>query len=505
MGSETPSFADELRDLKRQADASAAKKKPETKNTSVVTSENQSENLPVSVVADQFTDMRLAAVFAGMFRAELRYWPEVGKWLVFDGRRWTTDAPGGAFPFIRRMIEELYGRALACTDYAQRGDMLKAILKLEDHPRQKTILDAAKVRPELIVPSADLDRRHMLLTVTNGTIDLETGVLRDSRAGDLITRMTPIEFDTKAECPKFMAFLSRIFDGNENVIRYLQRFAGYCLTGMTGEQILLFFYGLGANGKSVLANILDALLGDYASTAGSDLLMARGDRSSTNDVAALRGSRLVKVSEFDDGEKLAEAQIKTLTGGDPVTCRFLYCENFTYIPTYKILLIGNHKPKVRDNGHGIWRRLQLLPFEVIIPEEERDADLQDKLLEELPGILAWAVQGCLKWQEVKLSRPQEIKDATDEYKKSEDIFELWIDDCCTRGAEFVTPVADLLTSFIDYSKWKGTTLTKLGRMLSDAGFTRDKSNVIRWRGIGLLPQAAYSQHWQEKDDVDRPF
>jgi putative DNA primase/helicase len=377
---------------------------PEPKQGQVMVSAEQGV-LPVSAVSDQFTDMRLAAVFTEMFRAELRYWPEVGKWLVFDGRRWTTDAPGGAFPYIRKMIEALYSRAAACTDYGQRSEMLKVILKLEEHQRQKTILEAAKVRPELIISSAELDQHHMLLTCSNGTIDLNYGTLRQHRADDFMTRMTAIDFNPDAKCPLFEKFLSQIFDGNENIIRYLQRFAGYCLTGRTDEQILLFFYGLGCNGKSVLANVLDALMGDYASTAGSDLLMSRDNRGSTNDIAALRGSRLVKVSEFDDGEKLAEAQIKTLTGGDPVSCRFLYCENFTYTPTYKILLIGNHKPKVRDNGHGIWRRLHLLPFDVTIPEEERDADLQDKLLRELPGILTWAVQGCLKWREIKLSKP----------------------------------------------------------------------------------------------------
>jgi putative DNA primase/helicase len=159
-------------------------------------------NLPVSSISDQFTDMRLAAVFAEMFKDELRYWPEVGKFLVFDGRRWTTDAPGGAFPFIRRMIEELYSKAAACTDYAQRGGTLKAVLRLEEHPRQKTILEAAKVRPELIVSSADLDQHHMLLTVNNGTIDLQYGTLRQHRADDFLTRMTPIDFNPQAECPR---------------------------------------------------------------------------------------------------------------------------------------------------------------------------------------------------------------------------------------------------------------------------------------------------------------
>lgn len=462
------------------------------------------QDLPVSVVADQFSDMRMASAFAQMFTGLIMFWSEIGKWLIFDGHRWTTDAPGGAFPFIRKMIESLYQRALDC-EYAQRADMLKAILKLEDHPRQVTILSAAKVRPELIVTSAGLDQHHMLLTVSNGTIDLESGELRTSRADDYMTRMTEIEYDPEAKCPLFLAFLNRIFDDNEDITSYLQRFAGYLLTGRTGEQILLFFYGLGCNGKSVLANVLGALLGDYASTAGSDLLMARDNKGSSNDVAALRGARLVKVSEFDDGEKLAEAQIKTLTGGDSVTCRHLYQEFFTYVPTYKILLIGNHRPKIRSTDFGIWRRLHLLNFGVTIPEEERDPHLQEKLIAELPGILAWAVGGCLNYQKEGLAAPDEVRAAVDEYRNSEDVFAAWLNDSCTLGKEFTTTSADLLTSFIDYSKWRGTTSKKLGQMLSDASFIKEKSNgVIRWRGLGL-PQAAAGRHWQEKDDDIRPF
>lgn len=459
--------------------------------------------LPVSAIANQFSDMRLSSVFAKMFSEELRYWPEVGKFIIFDGCRWTTDAPGGAFPYIRKMIESLFQKAAENSDYAVRQDMLKAIFKLESHPRQETLLAAAKTRPELIISAAELDQHHLLLTASNGVIDLQTGQLRPCRADDFITRMTPIEYDPAAKCTLWIAFLNQIFESNQSVIDYLQRFIGYCLTGLTTEQVLLFLYGTGANGKSVLANILDALLGDFASSATSDLLMARDNRGASNDVAALRGARLVKVSEFEESDRLAEAQIKTLTGGDQVSCRHLYQEYFSYTPTYKILLIGNHAPKIRNTDYGIRRRLHRLNFQVTIPPEERDPRLQDKLLKELPGILAWAVQGCLAWQKQGLAAPEEIKSAVEEYLRSEDIFSQWLDDCCNRGEQFTTPASDLLESFIVFSKWKGTTSTKLGKMLSEAGFIREKSSGIKWRGLSLL-QAAKKHHWQDRAD-EPPF
>lgn len=497
-----PTFAEQLQEIQRKL---TPKKKPKPETTPVIESENKN-NLPVSVVADQFSDMRMAAAFAQMFHGEVRYWPEVGKWLVFDGQRWTTDAPGGAFPYIRRMIEKLYERAVACTDYAQRGDMLKAILKLEAHPRQETILAAARTRPELIVSVADLDRHAMLLSTLDGTINLESGQIQLHQAGDFITRMTPIEFNPAAMCPLWLEFLNRILDGNQDVVDYVQRFVGYCLTGRTSEQILLFLYGLGCNGKSVFANVLGAILGDFASASDASLLMARDNRTASNDVAGLRGARLVKVSEFDDGERLAEAQIKTLTGGDPVSCRFLYGEFFSYIPSFKILLIGNHKPKIRGTDYGIWRRLHLIHFHVTIPEQERDLQLQNKLMAELPGILAWAVRGCLEWQRIGLNPPAEITAAVSDYRQSEDIFNQWIIECCVTGDHMATPASDLLTSFIEYSKWRGTTPQKLGRMLAEAGFIREPSNgKTKWRGLGLISNTD-NRHWQDKDnDLDRPF
>lgn len=488
-------FTDEERKALR-----TSKKKPRPEPVTVVGTIDQGQTpLPVSVVADQFTDQRMAAMFAEMFKDVLRYWPETGKWLVFDGQRWTTDAPGGAFPFFRRMIDTLYARALSCSDLAMKADMLKAILKLEAYRVQETILSAAKTRPELIITAAELDRHSMLLTIGNGTIELKNGTLQAHRAEDFMTRLVPIAYDPAARCPLFLTFLNRIFDGNQGVIDYLRRFAGYCLTGQTGEQILLFLYGLGCNGKSVLANVLGALLGDFASTATSDLLMARDRRGATCDVAALRGARVVKVSEFDDGERLAEAQIKTLSGGDPVTCRHLYGEFFSYVPAYKIILIGNHKPKIRGTDHGIWRRLHLLDFRVTIPEQERDPLLQDKLAAELPGILAWAVQGCLEWQKVGLCPPDGIKAAVDEYRRSEDIFQQWLADSCTLGEHLTTLANDLLNSFIQFSKWRNTTPQKLGRMLTEAGFIREKSSVTRWRGLGLLPSN------QDSQDQEAPF
>ena len=327
----------------------------------------------------------------------------------------------------------------------------------------------------------------MLLNCRNGTLNLNTGKIRAHTPDDLITRLVDIDFIPEAECPGFLRFLDKVLESKQELIDYLQRFVGYSLTGRTTEQVLVFLYGTGANGKTTLANIIEQLLGDFAAVADRSLLMHRDNRTSSNDVAALRGARLVKVSELNDGERLDEASVKTMTGGDMVSCRFLYGEFFSYYPDYKILLLGNYKPKVRGRDLGIWRRIHLLPFKVAIPESERDQKLFEKLKAELPGILAWAVRGCLEWQRMGLKPPAGVRDEVEAYRHSEDIFRQWIEERCVLGEAEKSPASELLLSFINFSNWRNITSTKFGRMLSEAGFTRGVSGKTYWQGISVNP------------------
>ncbi len=364
---------------------------------------------------DLFTDTRISHFFAMQYRDVLRYQPAFKKWLVYDGLRWSADIPGGPYPFLKSMVRKMIDKSQDIADAKKRVECVQHILKLESHLKQTTLLSASQYVPEFVIDSSLLDSNPMFLNVKNGTIDLHNGILQPHSATDYITKLVDVDFHANSQCPTFVQFLNQIFDNNQNLIGYLQRFFGYCLTGLTVEQVMVFFYGLGANGKTTLANVLECLLGDTAITANSDLLMQRENRGASNDLAVLRGTRLVKVSEIDDGEKLSEAQIKTLTGGDRVTCRFLYGEFFQYTPTYKILLLGNYKPKVRGRDYGIWRRIHLLPFNVTVPECERDPNLFEKLKSELPGILSWAVEGCLEWQKNGLRPPPEVIAEVEQY------------------------------------------------------------------------------------------
>ena len=436
---------------------------------------------PPSIV----TDSRAADYFAETI-SEVKYWQETKKWLVYDGTRWTTDAPGGAFPAIKTVLADMYEHARSFGDEEQRTNLLKQIIKLESHSRQCQILAAASNVPKAIVTGADLDRDPWALNCRNGTLDLKTGELRQHKKSDYITRLVNIDYDPAAVCPTFDAFINRIMQGNPNLVNYVRRFIGYCLTGETTEQTLVFFYGTGANGKTTLLTIIEQLLGDFSSTSSADLLMQRDHRGTGNDLAALRGARVASISEFNDSEQLDEARIKTLTGGDSVSCRFLYGEFFSYRPQFKIILVGNHKPRIRGRDLGIWRRIHLLPFKEQIPESERDPHLVEKLRAELPGILAWAVRGCLEWQEAGLVAPDEIKNEVQEYKHSEDILSQWIEERCKVGHQFQAAPKDLLNNFQEFSNWRNLSAQKFGRMLAEAGFEKAAGGNRYWRGLDLV-------------------
>ncbi|MDR3630095.1 MAG: phage/plasmid primase, P4 family [Desulfocapsaceae bacterium] len=438
-----------------------------------------------------FTDTRVARFFTLQANGLIKYWPDRGHFLVFDGTRFNATFPGGPFTFIKEMVAALTDQARLIPGETERIGKLKDLLKLESHQKQCAVLESAKNIPELIVTSAMLDSDPMLLNVLNGTIDLKKGRLLAHNPADLITRRIDMEYDPEATCPVFLAFLEKIMGGNARLISYLQRWLGYCLSGMTSEQVLLFLFGKGRNGKTTLVNIVRELLGEFATTADGGIILngTGNDLNSLATLAGLRGTRLVTLNEINDGDRLNEAAVKNFTGQDEISCRFLHQGFFSYRPQFKLLLFGNYKPNIRGRDYGVWRRIHLLNFGVTITDAECDPHLDQKLRNELPGILTWAVKGCLAWQKMGLNPPCEVKAAVDEYKRAEDMLQSWIDEFCEIGPQFSERPQALLSSFINFSHWKSLNPNKFGRMLSDAGFEKSKSGGDRrWSGIRLNQQ-----------------
>jgi putative DNA primase/helicase len=331
----------------------------------------------------------------------------------------------------------------------------------------------------------------MLLGCPNGCLDLRTGTLRAQRREDYLTKLTRASYRPEATCPTWLAFLDRVMAGDQEMIAFLQRAAGYALTGDTGEEVLFFLYGLGRNGKTKLSEGLSDPVGDYAQAVAFDTFLAKKTDAIPNDVARMRGARLVTASEPDEGRTLNEALVKRMTGGDTIAARYLYREFFDYRPTCKVFLAGNHKPAVRGTDEGIWSRVMLLPFTVTIPPEERDRHLLAKLQRERDGILAWAVAGCLAWQREGLQPPETVQAATAQYRMDEDIVGQFIAAACVvhpRAWAGATPLYEAFKDFLGGSD--AISVRAFGRRLSEKGFAKrhERSGTV-YAGVGLRADA----------------
>jgi putative DNA primase/helicase len=287
-----------------------------------------------------------------------------------------------------------------------------------------------------------------------------------------------------------MKFLDEILGGNGALLDYAQRVAGYSLTGDTREQCLFYFHGPGANGKTTLMETLRAGMGDYAQQADFETFLQQKNPTIRNDLARLKGARMVSAIEADATRKMAEALIKHITGGDTIIARYLHQEFFEFQPQFKIFLAANHKVSIHGTDHAIWRRIRLIPFDVTIAEDKQDRDLPRKLRVELPGILAWAVEGCLKWQREGLGMPDEVRTATEGYREEMDILSGFIGERCLIDDRLKTTAKDL---YQDYLEWchdtgeKGVSQRTFGMRLSERGLTKRRTGGgYQWLGIGLL-------------------
>ncbi len=438
--------------------------------------------------------------------ADWRYCHPFKKSYIYDGTRWAEDDTAAAIRLVKETQTSLYGEVahqivelgkLADEDerkkeLPQLTRKLKHLLSWEDARRISACLQLATSEPGIPILPADMDRDPFMLNVRNGTIDLRTGELREHRRRDLITKLAPVEYDPNAQCVLWLRFLQRIMDGNQALITYLQRTAGYSLTGDVREQCLFFLHGGGANGKSTYLGVPKHILGGYGYQAVPELLMAKNTEAHPTERADLFGKRFVCTIETDEGKRLAEALMKQLTGGDSVTARKMRQDFFEFEMTGKIFLAANHKPQVRGADYAVWRRIKLIPFTVTIPDHEKDKTLLAKLKAESSGILAWAIQGCLDWQRDGLAEPEEVSGATAAYRAEQDVIHAFIDDCC-----FVNDAVKVRTSLLyeAYQRWSGDklmTAAAFRNYMNGKGFKSERGTGGNWfyHGIGLQASMA---------------
>jgi putative DNA primase/helicase len=429
-----------------------------------------------------FSDEALALAFAAEHSKNLRYVATLGKWLLWDGSRWRFDDTLAARHHVRQVCRR---EAAGCN----QSKLAKQIASAKTVAAVERLAQADR---DLAATVDQWDSDVWLLNTPKGTINLKTGKMHTHREVDYLTRITNVAPDTQCPTPHWRAFLAKVTNGNIGLQEYLQRMAGYCLTGSTNEHALFFCYGTGANGKTTLVNAITGAIGDYHRTAPIETFtQSHNDRHPT-ELAALRGARLVTAVETEEGRRWAESKIKALTGGDAIAARFMRQDFFEYTPQFKLLIAGNHKPGLRSVDEAIRRRFNLLPFTVTIPPEERDETLPDKLKAELPGILAWAIRGCADWREHGLDAPTIVSEATAAYLEAEDALNAWLEECVSRDPQAWTRSADLFSSWSAWATRSGEHVGSLKRFvqqLEDKGFTprRDRSQGRGFAGLRINP------------------
>jgi putative DNA primase/helicase len=416
---------------------------------------------------------QLALRFVAGHAERLQYVAQWGQWFEWTGAVWRQDDTLHVFDLVRDACREaLGGRKLDARTVA-------AVEKLSRSDRRV----AATI--------GQWDADPWLLNTPAGTVELRTGRLRPARREDFCTKVTTVA--PSGSCPLWLTFLERITAGDGDLRGFLQRMAGYALTGSTQEHALFFGHGTGANGKGVFVNTLQGVLGGYATTAPMETFIASNSDRHPTELAGLRGARLVTAQETEEGRRWAESKIKALTGGDKISARFMRQDFFEFTPQFKLLIMGNHKPGLRGVDEAIRRRMNLIPFTVTIPAEERDEQLPEKLRAEGAGILQWMANGCAEWLAKGLAQPEAVRAATEAYLAAEDAFAQWMAERCNVASSFYGTTADL---FADWKKWADAAGEHVGsqkrfaQTLADRGFAPRRqggTGRMGFDGIGLKP------------------
>jgi putative DNA primase/helicase len=457
----------------------------------------------IDAIPPAFSDSALALRFVELHADDLRFVAEQGRWFKWNGKWWQFD----------RVLGTGFAVWKICNVAAAECNKPGVSRMIASAKTIAAVERLARCSPRLAATAEQWDADPWLLNTTGGIVDLRTGKIGKHRPEAFCTKITAVAPDVNCPIIRWLKFLHRITGGarptlfpidtapgtpqwwppgDEKLIAFLQRVFGYALTGSTRDQAMFFAHGGGANGKTILINLMANIMGSYHTAAPIATFTAQQFDRHPTDLADLCGARLVTAVETEEGRQWAESKIKALTGGDKIKARFMRQDFFEYTPQFKLLVAGNHKPGLTSVDTAIRRRLHLIPFTVTIDDDER-CDVAEMLKEEWPGILHWAIQGCLDWQSNGLNPPPAVRDATERYFEAEDTILSWIEECCERDPYAVETTARLYSSFTAHSIATGeiTTITKrrFTDSLAEHGFERQRDKTERgFRGLRLRPE-----------------
>jgi putative DNA primase/helicase len=442
----------------------------------------------IDVAHEPHTDLGNAKRLVAAHGKQLRYIPPWKKWLLWDGMRWARDVTMQHARHAKEIARGITEQARGMPDGEAKKAMLNAARRAESAPGIRGMLELAGTELGVVLDPVELDADPDVLNTQTGVLDLETGVLWPHQESRNLTKVTAAGYDQHAEAPEFHRFLERIQPDPE-MRAFLARLLGHALSGRVHEHVLPIFHGVGANGKSTLVEVCRKVLGDYAASVDPGLLIDRGEQHPTG-VADLFGLRLALTHESDQGRRLAEGTIKRLTGGDAITARRMREDFWTFDPTHSLIMVTNHAPVVTGNDEGIWRRLRIVPFSVVIPTEERDSELPERIYKERDGILRWLYEGYQAYRVHGLDEPESVTKATNDYRDGSDMIGLFISEKCHIGnAMFQVKSSSL---FDAWSAWctseniPAGTNKAFSTAIESRGFDKKpKSTGNWWQGIGL--------------------
>ncbi len=466
------------------------------------------------------TDLGNAIRFCMQYTGMVRYCPTLG-WFIDDGKRLKSDETGQIVTYAKKTVKTIFSEAnqieqliesineeveQADGDEAkikaikerkkdirsQADNLIKWAVKSQARSKIDAIIALAQSEPGIATAANDFDADPWLLNCQNGTYDLRTQMLLPHDPNRLITKISGVDHDPSATCPTWLTFLNQIFEGDQKLIEFIRRAVGYSLTGDTSEQVLFFLYGTGRNGKSTFTGILQELLKEYATKTPADTLLSRYDGQIRNDLARLKGARMVIAQELPEGRRLDENTVKDLTGQDIITARFLHREYFEFLPQFKLWIYGNHKPVIRGTDEGIWRRILLIPFAVTIEKDKIDRKLPEKLKKELPGVLNWALSGCFEWKLTGLRPCKRVQIATKEYRNEEDILSIFLNEYCTLREDMKIRAQDLFDEYLHFCEKNNEqkpSRRRFSQEMKRRGFSADEreggTGKYVYKGIGL--------------------
>jgi putative DNA primase/helicase len=438
----------------------------------------------------QFTDLTNTDYFLKIYGSRVRYCKPWKKFLVWDKNRWEIDEYGEVENFVDDLVRNMYKGAREINDVRLRLDFESHIKKTEALRRRKALIESVSMSQKVKIRPDILDANPLLFNCKNGTIDLKHGNFNAHNPDDYITKCSNFVYQEKADCPTWKVFLLQIMNQDVELIKFVQKVMGYSMTSDVSEQAIFFLWGNGANGKSTFLNVITDLMGDYATSTPTETFMKKSGDKMSNDIARLRGMRLVTTSEAEQGKRLSEPLIKQITGQDTMTARFLYGEYFDFKPTFKIFMATNYRPVIRGSDHGIWRRIRLIPFTVTIPPEQRDKNLSKKLEEENSGILNWLLEGYVLWRKEGLENPESVVRATNEYRDEMDTVGQFLRECCSVDSTGLMRIGnrrlyEMYTNWCAQNNEKLYSQKFLAMRLQERGFRKIIGHNERmWIGLG---------------------